>query len=110
MKTKIGLSTFSLILLAAHFSRMNFPLILAIIALLSPLLFFYKKRFSINIIQIILLLGTLEWIRAAIFYIQQRMDMGAPWLRLAVILGLIIVLCAYSAWILSSNEVKKRYL
>ncbi len=110
MKTKIGLSIFSLILLSAHFSRMNFPIILSIIALLSPFLFFYKKRFSITIIQIILFLGTLEWIRAAVFYIQQRMDMGAPWLRLAVILGLIIILTAYSAWSLSTEEVKKRYL
>ena len=110
MKTKITIASFSLVLLGAHFSRMNFPLILSIIALLAPFLFFYKKKISITILQAILFIGTLEWIRAAFYYIQQRVDLGTPWLRLAVILGIIIIFTGYSAWILNSKDIKNRYL
>ena len=110
MKTKISLVSFCLVLLSAHFSRMNFPLILSIIILLSPLLFFYKKKISIIIIQIFLVIGTLEWVRATVYYIQQRIDLGVPWLRLAIILGLIIIITGYSVWILNSSDIKKKYL
>ncbi len=110
MKTKIILASFSLVLLSAHFSRMNFPLIMSIIALLAPFLFFYKKKISITIIQVILFTGTLEWIRASVFYIQQRIISGVPWLRLAVILGIIIIFTGFSTWILNASDIKKRYL
>jgi hypothetical protein len=109
MKTKMGIVIFSLILLSAHFSYMKFPLILSIISLLTPLLFLYKKRFSLIIIQVILFLGTLEWLRATVIHVQQHLDNGVPWLRLVFILGLVIAFTAYAAWSLSSAVFRKYY-
>jgi hypothetical protein len=109
MKTKITMAAFSLILLSAHFSYMKFPLVLSIITLAAPLLFFYKKRFSLYIIQIILYLGALEWIRAMIIHIQQHLAAGQPWVRLVIILSLVVMFTLYSAWSLSSASLRGNY-
>ena len=86
----------SALVLAAHFYRSrNMPLVAASLAL--PLLLLVRERWSARAVQAGLLLGALEWVRTLAFFASQRMEVGRPWGRLAVILGVVAALTALSA-------------
>ncbi|MDA3832566.1 MAG: hypothetical protein PF495_04140 [Spirochaetales bacterium] len=86
----------SSLLLASHFYRAElFPLVIT--SLLLPLLLTIRKSFSIRVIQLSLILGSLEWLRTLYFLASQRQEQHQPWLRLAVILGLVALFTGLSA-------------
>lgn len=87
---------FSALVLAAHFYRSrNLPLVVLSLAL--PLLLLARRRWSARAVQAGLVLGALEWVRTLAFFAGQRMEVGRPWGRLAVILGAVAALTALSA-------------
>ncbi len=86
----------SALLLAAHFYRSR-SLALVAISLAVPLLLLAKERWSARAVQASLVLGALEWVRTLAFFAGQRMEVGRPWGRLAVILGVVALLTALSA-------------
>ena len=84
------------LLLAAHFFRSrNLPLVALSLAL--PLLLLVRERWSARAVQAGLVLGALEWLRTLAFFAGQRMEVGRPWGRLAVILGGVAALTALAA-------------
>jgi hypothetical protein len=98
--TKLRMTVFLLLppilgfaLLAAHFYRAG---IYAGAAASVVLIFLVAVRhpWAARVIQAALLLGSLEWLRSTIELIQMRSAMGAPYLRLAIILGGV---CAFTA-------------
>ena len=96
-------------LLAAHFSRANmFPLV--ILSLLIPFLLLIKRAWVARSIQLLLLLGALEWIRSMFGYIEVRKSMGEDWGRLAIILVTVAVLTACAGLVFRGKSLKKRYL
>lgn len=60
-------------------------------------------------IQIILVLGALEWIRAMLGYIEIRKSMGEDWSRLALILITVALLTALSGLVFRNRSLRKRY-
>jgi len=99
---------FSFGLLAAHFSRANmFPLV--IVSLVLPFLLLIKKAWVARGIQVLLLLGALEWIRAMFGYIAIRKEIGEDWTRLAIILVAVALLTAYAGLVFRGKSLKKRY-
>ena len=95
-------------LLAAHFSRANlFPLV--ILSLLIPLLLLIRNQWVPRSMQILLLLGALEWIRAMFGYIDVRKNMGDDWGRLAIILVTVALLTACSGLVFRGRSLKSRY-
>ena len=95
-------------LLAAHFSRANmFPLV--IVSLAIPLLLLVKKAWAARSIQVLLLLGAVEWIRAMFGYIEIRKSTGEDWGRLAIILTSVSLLTALSGLVFRGKLLKKRY-
>lgn len=95
-------------LLAAHFSRSGlFPLV--ILSIIIPLLLFFKKRWVPRIIQVLLIIGGAEWIRAMFGYIDLRIAIGEDWGRLAVILISVALLTACSALVFTGKSLKLRY-
>lgn len=95
-------------LLAAHFSRANlFPLV--IVSLAIPLLLLIKRAWAARSIQLMLLLGATEWIRAMFGYIEVRKTIGEDWGRLAIILVTVALLTACSGLVFRGNSIKKRY-
>lgn len=95
-------------LLAAHFSRANlFPLV--IISLAIPFLLLIKRAWVARLIQILLLAGAAEWIRAMFGYISIRKETGEDWARLAGILIAVALLTACSALVFRGSALKKRY-
>jgi predicted transcriptional regulator len=57
----------------------------------------------------VLLLGALEWLRTAAMLVQQRLALGTPWLRLAIILGVVALLTAAAALVFRSARLRRRY-
>ena len=95
-------------LLAAHYSRADtFPLV--ILSLLIPLLLFIKKAWVARSIQVLLLLGAVEWIRSMMGYIEIRKSIGEDWTRLAIILVAVAVLTACAGLVFQGKALKKRY-
>ena len=95
-------------LLAAHFSRADlFPLVLVSLAI--PFLLLIKKAWVARCIQLFLLVGAAEWIRAMFGYIAIRKEIGEDWTRLAIILIAVALLTACSTLVFRGLSLKKRY-
>ena len=95
-------------LLAAHFSRADM-LPAVVVSLLTPLLLLIPKAWIARSIQILLLIGALEWIRSMFRYIQVRKEIGEDWGRLAIILVTVALLTACSGLVFRGKSLKKRY-
>ena len=98
----------ALLLLAAHFLRYGNTVIVVGIAALSGLLF-VRRAWAARIIQLVLVAGTVEWLRTLTMLVQERMALGAPYLRMAVILGLVAAVTAFAALLFQSKELKALY-
>ena len=95
-------------LLAAHFSRADL-LPLVILSLLIPFLLLIRKAWVARSIQVLLILGAAEWIRAMFGYIEIRKSAGEDWGRLAIILVAVALLTACSGWVFQVKSLKNRY-
>jgi len=99
---------FSLLLLSAHFSRNNIT-VLTYFCLLLPLALLIKHHISARFIQLILLLGTVEWLRTLFSLASQRMDDNQPWIRLVVILAVVAIFTLASVLVFYSKKLKNYY-
>ena len=98
----------SLLILGAHFSRVDiFPLTLLCLGL--PFLLFIKRAWVARLTQIALVLGAIEWVRITLVYVGERQVSGQPWIRLAIILGIVALLTGLSALMFQTNVLIKRY-
>jgi hypothetical protein len=86
----------SALLLGAHYFRGG-SLLLAALAALSPLVLAFRRPWARRVLSILLLAGALEWVRTLLVDVSMRRAIGAPWGRLAVILGAVAVFTAWSA-------------
>ena len=84
----IGLTVLSALLIAAHFFRSGSYLLTAVGALF-PALLLLRRRFAVRVVQALLFVAALEWIRTLILLAMDRQAMGQPWIRMALILGTV---------------------
>jgi len=98
----------TLVVLAAHFSRHDVPL-LPWVFLALPLVLLVRRPWVPRLFQIVLIVGAIEWLRTTVVLMGQRMDAGEPWLRMAVILVVVALVAAGSALLLGTARVKRRY-
>lgn len=99
----------ALALLAAHFYRAaQWPLASACVLLLV-LMFAWRRPWVARLLQIGLLAGAAEWLWTTLLLVQQRLALGQPWLRMAVILSVVMALTAASAAVFSQLRVRQRY-
>lgn len=98
----------SALLLAAHFSRHNAP-ILIVLSLLLPLMLLVRRPWAARFLQVVLILGAVEWIRTLIVLIRQRQAAGEDWVRMAVILGVVATVTLASALVFRIRRVRERY-
>ncbi len=99
---------FNLLILSAHFSRLDLP-ILTLLLLLLPLILFIKKRWVANFVRILLVLGSIEWIRSMFKYVFERQSIGEPYIRLVLILGIVALFTGLSALIFRTQSLKILY-
>ena len=98
----------SFVLLAAHFSRNDVPS-LVLLCLLIPFILLLKRSWVPRLLQLLLGLGAVEWIRTAVVLAGRRIDAGEPWLRMALILAAVALVTAGSAFLLQTARVRRRY-
>jgi hypothetical protein len=96
------------VLLTAHFSRHDMPALIPV-ALLFPALLLVRRPWVPRVVQVILALAALEWIRTAMSLGRARLTAGEPWVRMALILGAVALVTAASALVLRLPAVRARY-
>jgi len=105
---RIGLFVLVSLLLAAHFFRQGSGLPTAI-CLLVPLLFAWRRPWSLVVLQLSAYLGAAIWVVTAVRLVQERLAIGAPWATAAAILGAVAVLTAVSGALLNSRSIRDKY-
>jgi hypothetical protein len=86
-------------ILAAHFFRAGHTG-LVVLCLALPVLLVARRAWATRLLQGLLLLGALEWVRTLAALARTRQAMGEPWERMAVILGGVAAFTALSALLL----------
>ena len=100
----------SALLLGAHFLRAGLiPVVIP--ALLFPALLFFRRAWTTRLVQIILVLGALEWVRTLVIFVNERYAAGQPWGRLVMIIGLVASLTGGSALLIGKvhSEPRRKY-
>ena len=98
----------SLALLSAHFYR-DGAWLLALLCAALVMLLAWRRAWVPRLLQVALALGCVEWAWTTSVLVQQRMALGRPWSRLALILGAVALFTAASAVLLSHPRVRRRY-
>jgi hypothetical protein len=92
------LPALALLLLGAHFFRAGLvPVAAACVALLAVL--FVRGAWAARVLQAVLALGALEWLRTLAVFASTRLAMGQPYGRLLVTLGAVALLTLLAAWL-----------
>jgi len=99
----------SLVILGAHFMRYGNS-IGVIGALLLIALLIVRRPWVARLMQVVLILGALEWVRTLYELVQVRAADGQPFGRMMVILGIIAVVTFCSALLFQTPALKKIYL
>jgi hypothetical protein len=98
----------SLVILGAHFMRygnsMGVVGALALIALLVV-----RRPWVARLMQVVLTLGALEWVRTLYELAQVRAALGQPFTRMMIILGVVAAVTFCSALLFQSPALKKIY-
>jgi len=98
----------SMLVLAAHFFRATQPIPTAIYVFLMFFLFMYRP-INARLVQLALLMGTIEWISTAIALSAQRAAMGEPATRMLIILGSVAAVCFLSIFLFYTPTLKERF-
>lgn len=100
--------TLALLLLAAHFYRASaWPWLLLTLALLP--LMALRRRWVPPLLALALAAGALEWVWTALLLAQQRLALGQPWQRMALILGAVALLTLAAAMVFRRDAIRARY-
>ena len=75
----------SCLVLAAHFFRGGHPY-LTFVCCAAPMLLLARRAWATRLLQLILVVGALEWVRTTWQIQAVRIDEGRDWQRMAVIL------------------------
>jgi hypothetical protein len=98
----------SLLLLGAHYYRAGIIPLVAIMGT-GVLILLIRRAWAARIVQVLLLVGGIEWVRTVFGLVTMRQSMGMPWIRLALILGGVALLAIGSIFIFRAGSVRRRY-
>ena len=96
------------LLLAAHFFRAG-QMTLATACALLPVLLAVPRAWAARTMQVALLIGAVEWLRALAEFAAVRVSMGQPHLRLTAILLGVALFTAASALVFRDARLRARY-
>ena len=98
----------SLVVLGAHFLRYGSQLGVVGAGVLLVLLFL-RRPWVARLVQVALVLGTIEWVHTLYEMVQLRVAFGQPYTRLVVILGTVAAIALCSALLFQAKELKRIY-
>ena len=99
----------SCLVLAAHFFRGG-QTYLMLAACAGPLLLAFRRPWTTRLVQFMLIVGALEWIRTTLAIRADRIDEGRDWHRMAIILGAVAVFSLLAAALYELPPLRRRYL
>lgn len=102
------LSILCSIFLTLHFFRMGLLIFTVISLSIIPLLFI-RRRWSYITINIIVFLGTLDWIRTLFRIIGERIKDGKPWFVAFIILSIIILINLATLVIFRKKDIREKF-
>lgn len=108
MILRIILFVTAAILLGAHFLRAGNIAMLAL-CLAAPLLFLWRKRWSLMLLQALAYGAAATWIAVAVQLVQMRQQSGQTWTVAAVILGSVALFTLLAGLLLNSRAMRERY-
>lgn len=98
----------SLLVLAAHFLRAGaLPVTGAVLCLLVVL--FIRRAWVARLMQVVLALAALEWVRTLVVLAMRRSEQGEPFLRMILILGAVVAMTAVSALLFETRRMRRLY-
>lgn len=98
----------SLLVLGAHFLRYgNAPGVLVSLVLIALLM--VRRPWVARLVQIVFVLGALEWTLTLYELVQARAAHGEPFARMAVILGVVAAVSLGSALLFQTPALKRIY-
>ncbi len=95
------------LLLGAHFLRAEGPGA-ALTAALIPALLLIRRRWSLQVVGLLMIAGGAEWVRTLVGIAAIRVELDQPWLRMALILAGVALLSWLAAWRLLRHEQLER--
>lgn len=98
----------SLLFMAAHFYRAGLIPVVVII-MFAPFLLFVPHRLIARIIQALLAISSIEWLITISRLVSMRQEMGMPWIRLALILGVVAIITFGSIFVFRLKSLRIRY-
>lgn len=96
------------LVLAAHFLRDGNLVAVVLLVAMVPLLGL-RRRWIPRVFQVILGLGSLEWLRTLLALRSQRMALGLPHTRMVAILGGVAVFTALAAALFEVPPIRDWY-
>lgn len=98
----------SLVVLGAHFLREGNMLGVVVAVVLIGLLF-VRKVWVPRVVQVVLVLGAMEWVWTLYTLVEIRAAHGQSYTRMAVILGVVTLITLLSALLFQTRALKKIY-
>ena len=98
----------SLVVLGAHFMRYGDTIFVAGALVLIALLF-VRQPWVARLMQVVLILGALEWLHTLYGLVQMRAALGEPYGRMLIILASVAAITACSALVFQSKTLKRVY-
>lgn len=105
---RITIISLAFLLIGAHFMRYGNLIVCSIFAL-APLLLFIKHQIITRLLQLALVVSAiLVWGVSAVEFIQMRIAMEQPWLRLGIIMTAVVGFTLIAAMCCSGIINKRR--
>ena len=108
MKIRITLFVVAALLIGAHFLRAR-DLLLVGFCVAAPLLFLYRNRWSLIVLQLCAYGATAAWLHTAYRLVEFRQHIGRSWTVAAIILGSVALFTLISGLLLNSRCMRERY-
>lgn len=108
MVLRISVYVVAALLLGAHFLRAG-NLVMVALCLAAPLLFLWRRRWSLILLQFLAYGASGIWTVVAIQLVLARQQLAQPWTAAAVILGAVAVFSLVAGLLLNSRVLAKRY-
>lgn len=107
MAVTVVLVVLAQLVLGAHVLRAGHTE-LAVALALSPLLLLVRRSWAPRALQVVLAVGTLEWLRTIDLLVRWRLAEGVPYVRMAVILGAVALVTALATLALQTPATRWR--
>ena len=98
----------SFLLMGAHFLRAG-QMVIAVALVMSAVAVLIRQYWVPWVIQVLLLLGAVEWLLTLYSVAQIRIGQDMPWMRMAIILGVVALFTALSCLVFRSKALRERY-